>query len=80
MNASEITGSVLYQYGNIVETPEKKAQWSIDFYKKYNVDTVISPSIYSSITEVTHVLLDAGAKPDYDMGTILGNVLQSSMT
>lgn len=80
VNASDITGSVLYQYGNVVETPEKKAQWTMDFYKKYKVDTIVSPSMYSSITEVTHLLLDAGAKPDYDMGTILGNVLQSSMT
>jgi len=80
VNAADIKGSILYQYGGRVETPENKAQWLNDFYKKYKVDTTVSPSAFSSITEVTHLLLDAGAKPNYDMGTILGNVLQSTMT
>jgi ankyrin repeat protein len=80
VNASDIKGSVLYQYGGFVETPENKAKWLNDFYKKYKVDTTVTASQFSTITEVTHLLLDAGAKPDYDMGTILGNVLQSSMT
>jgi ankyrin repeat protein len=79
VNASDINGSVLTQYGQRVETPANKAQWLMDFYKKYKVDTVIDPAIYSSITDVVNVLLNAGAKPNYDMGTILGTPIQGAI-
>lgn len=75
VNASDINGSVLSQYGGRVETPQNKAQWLVDFYKKYKVDTVIDPARYSPITAVVNVLLDAGANPNYDMGSILGTPL-----
>lgn len=78
--ADPIKGSILMQYAGFVETPEARAQWYNDFYKKYKVDTVISPSQYSSILEVTHLLLDAGANPNFDMGTIIGTPLQSTIT
>lgn len=80
VNASDIKGSVLSQYGGFVETPANKAQWLMDFYKKYKVDTVIEASRYSSITAVVNVLLSAGANPNHDMGTILGTPIQSCMT
>jgi hypothetical protein len=75
VNATDIKGSVLGQYGGFVETPQNKAQWLIDFYKKYKVDTVINPDRYSPITAVVNVLLDAGANPNYDMGSIIGTPL-----
>lgn len=80
VNASDIKGSMLMQYAGIVRTPQEKAQWLNDFYKKYKVDTLIRPEVYSSITEVTHLLLDAKADPKYDMGTIIGTPLQACMT
>lgn len=75
VNASDVKGSVLSQYGGFVETPQNKAQWLMDFYKKYKVDTVVDPNRYSSITAVVNVLLDAGANPNYDMGSIIGTPL-----
>lgn len=76
VNASGITGSIIHRYAAIVETPAKKAEWMNNFYKKYKVDTVCNPAIYSSITDVVNVLLDAGVK-NKDRGTILGTALQS---
>ncbi len=80
VNASDINGSILTQYGQRVETPELKAKWLIDFYKKYKTDTVIDPSIYSPITDIVNALLNAGANPNYDMGTILGTPIMGSIT
>lgn len=81
VNATEpIKGSILSQYAGFVETPEARAQWYNDFYKKYKIDTVIKPSDYSTITEVTNLLLDAGANPNYDQGTIVGTPLQLAIT
>lgn len=80
VNASDINGSILSQYGARVETPEVKAKWIMDFYKKHNVDTVVDTAIYSSITDVVNVLLKAGANPNYDMGTILGTPIQGCIT
>ena len=75
VNASDINGSLLGQYGNRVETPANKAQWYNDFYKKRGMDTTVDPAVYSSITAVVNVLLDAGANPNHDMGSILGTPL-----
>jgi hypothetical protein len=80
VNASDINGSILTQYGQRVETPELKAQWTMDFYKKYKIDSVVDPAIYSSIADVVNVLLKAGANPNYDMGTILGTPIQGCIT
>lgn len=80
VNASDIKGSVLSQYGGFVETPQNKAQWLMDFYKKYKTDTVIDPNRYSGITAVVNVLLSAGANPNYDMGSTLGTPLQSCIS
>lgn len=79
VNASDIKGSLLRQYGGIVETPEKKAQWMNDFYKKYKVDTVVQPSGYSSISEVTTLLLDAGADPNKGLNSQIGSPLQACL-
>lgn len=78
VNASNILGSIIHRYAATVETPENKAEWLMKFYKKYKVDTVVDPKIYSSITEVVNLLLDAGAL-NKDRGTILGSALQSSI-
>lgn len=80
VNASDVRGSILSQYAGIVETPEKKAKWIMDFYKKYKVDSVVDPKIYSSITDVVNVLLDAGANANEDRGTIIGTPLQSCLS
>ncbi|MCE3229598.1 MAG: uncharacterized protein K0S32_4149 [Bacteroidetes bacterium] len=80
VNASDIRGSILSQYGGIVETPEKKAQWLMDFYKKYKVDTIVDPKTYSTITEVVNVLLDAKADANEDRGTIIGTPLHSCLS
>lgn len=80
VNANDINGSVLSQYGGRVETPQNKAQWLMDFYKKYKVDTVVDPNVYSSITAVVNVLLNAGANPNYDLGYTLGNPMQNCIS
>lgn len=79
VNATDIKGSVLMQYAHFVQTPKEKAEWLTDFYKKYKVDSIVDPAIYSSITDVVNVLLDANADPMYDMGTIIGNPMQAGM-
>ncbi|MCE3259255.1 MAG: uncharacterized protein K0S12_896, partial [Bacteroidetes bacterium] len=80
VNASDIKGSILSQYAGIVETPEKKAKWLMDFYKKYKVDSVVDPKIYSSITDVVNLLLDSKADPNEDRGTIIGTPLHSCLS
>jgi ankyrin repeat protein len=77
VNASDIKGSLLRQYGGIVETPENKAKWLNDFYAKYKVDTTITADQFSSITAITHQLLDAGARPDEGLNSQIGSPLQA---
>jgi ankyrin repeat protein len=61
VNDKSLGGSVLIKYAGSVETPEKLAAWTMNFYKKYKVDTVVDPAWYSPIAEITNILLDAGA-------------------
>ena len=61
VNDKGLVGTPLMVYAGRVETPEKLAAWYQNFYTKREIDTVISASWYSSVAEITTILLDAGA-------------------
>ena len=79
VNDGGVTGSILHRYAGVVKTPEEKVKWMMEFYKKYKVDTVIDPSVHSSIKDVVTLLLESGANANKDNGTILGTPLQSAI-